>query len=197
MNPNRRTAVRSVLFPAVVLSAVSALSAVHPSRAAAQGGKEQVARYLDAQQARFANVAHQIWTFAEVGYQEEKSSALLQQQLKDAGFDIESGVAGMPTAARRAQNALQALNDKLYRLEERPVQYRARAGQDLIAWRTGVDSKLARLVTFTSMADAPPTQGQRELLGRLIQVIQQHADAVSQVEKKEFAAIRSMARSQR
>lgn len=39
-----------------------------------------------------------IWKFAEVGFQETKSSALLQQQLKAAGFTIEAGVAGMPTA---------------------------------------------------------------------------------------------------
>ena len=30
----------------------------------------------------------QIWAFAEVGYQEEKSSALLQQQLRAAGFQV-------------------------------------------------------------------------------------------------------------
>jgi aminobenzoyl-glutamate utilization protein B len=40
----------------------------------------------------------QIWDYAEVGYQEEKSSALLQQQLRDAGFSVVAGVAGMPTA---------------------------------------------------------------------------------------------------
>ena len=40
----------------------------------------------------------QIWDFAEVGYKEEKSTALLQQTLKENGFTIESGVAGMPTA---------------------------------------------------------------------------------------------------
>lgn len=39
-----------------------------------------------------------IWKFAEVGFQETKSSALLQQQLKAAGFTVEAGVAGMPTA---------------------------------------------------------------------------------------------------
>lgn len=68
------------------------------SPAAAQAPKDQVVRYLDAERDRFAGVAHQIWSFAEVGYQEDKSSALLQQQLKDAGFTIETGVAGMPTA---------------------------------------------------------------------------------------------------
>lgn len=97
MSPDRRARSQSVRSLAVVASAVSAFSAVNPSRSVAQAGKEQVARYLDAQQGRFANVAHQIWTFAEVGYQEEKSSALLQQQLQDAGFTIQSGVAGMPT----------------------------------------------------------------------------------------------------
>ena len=39
-----------------------------------------------------------IWKFAEVGFQETKSSTLLQQQLKAAGFTVEAGVAGMPTA---------------------------------------------------------------------------------------------------
>lgn len=43
-------------------------------------------------------VAHQIWDYAEVGYQETKSSALLQSELKSAGFEVEAGVAGIPTA---------------------------------------------------------------------------------------------------
>lgn len=42
--------------------------------------------------------ALQIGQFAEVGFQETNSSRLLQERLKNAGFEIESGVAGMPTA---------------------------------------------------------------------------------------------------
>ena len=38
---------------------------------------------------RYADVAKQIWGFAEVGYQETKSSALLQQQLRAAGFTVQ------------------------------------------------------------------------------------------------------------
>lgn len=53
---------------------------------------------LDARQRQYAEVAQRIWGFAEVGYQEEKSSALLQDQLKAAGFRIAAGVAEMPTA---------------------------------------------------------------------------------------------------
>lgn len=47
---------------------------------------------------RLGQVAKQIWDLAEVGYQEHKSSALLQAELKKAGFKVEAGVAGMPTA---------------------------------------------------------------------------------------------------
>jgi aminobenzoyl-glutamate utilization protein B len=41
--------------------------------------------------------ARQIWGFAEVGYQEKKSSALLAEQLRKAGFEVTMGVAGEPT----------------------------------------------------------------------------------------------------
>ena len=63
--------------------------------------------------------------------------------------------------------AMKDLNDKLYPLEERLVQYRARAGEDLINYPTGIDSKLARLIDFASMADAPPTDGEQDLLKRM------------------------------
>lgn len=42
--------------------------------------------------------ALQIWDYAEVGYKEVKSAALHVQHLKDAGFSVETGVAGIPTA---------------------------------------------------------------------------------------------------
>ncbi len=44
------------------------------------------------------DTALQIWKFAELGYQETQSSALLQQRLKAAGFEIKTGVAGEPTS---------------------------------------------------------------------------------------------------
>jgi len=53
---------------------------------------------LDARKDQYAAVARQIWDYAELGFQEEKSSALLQKTLADAGFVVEKGVAGMPTA---------------------------------------------------------------------------------------------------
>jgi aminobenzoyl-glutamate utilization protein B len=43
-------------------------------------------------------IARSIWAWAEVGYQEVQSSALLQKELAAAGFTVEAGVAGIPTA---------------------------------------------------------------------------------------------------
>ncbi len=39
-----------------------------------------------------------IWEYAEIGLQERKSAALLVEHLTEAGFAVETGVAGMPTA---------------------------------------------------------------------------------------------------
>jgi aminobenzoyl-glutamate utilization protein B len=43
-------------------------------------------------------VATNIWKLAELGYKEGKSANLLQSMLKEEGFTIETGVAGIPTA---------------------------------------------------------------------------------------------------
>ena len=63
-----------------------------------QTSKQAVIKSIDEKNELYSATAKKIWEFAEVGYQEEKSSALLQQTLKDAGFSIEAGVAGEPTA---------------------------------------------------------------------------------------------------
>lgn len=46
----------------------------------------------------YKKIALQIWDYAEVGYKEVKSSALLQKTLSDAGFTVKPGVADIPTA---------------------------------------------------------------------------------------------------
>src|ERR1700735_5126950 len=46
----------------------------------------------------FGEVSKQIWSTPELGFHENKSSALLQKELKAAGFEVQSGVANMPTA---------------------------------------------------------------------------------------------------
>ena len=68
------------------------------SSAVAQSRLEGPAARVDAHAAQLETAALRIWDLAEVGYQEIESSRVLQQQLRDAGFAVEAGVAGMPTA---------------------------------------------------------------------------------------------------
>src|SRR5690606_25513881 len=44
------------------------------------------------------DVNKQIWQFAEVGLEEHRSSKLLQEKAKAAGFEVKAGISGMPTA---------------------------------------------------------------------------------------------------
>jgi aminobenzoyl-glutamate utilization protein B len=54
--------------------------------------------FLDARYSQTTEIAKTLWEYAEVGYQEDKSSELLQSTLAAEGFTIEAGVAGIPTA---------------------------------------------------------------------------------------------------
>jgi aminobenzoyl-glutamate utilization protein B len=60
--------------------------------------KKKVLARIQQQESHYSAIAQKIWNFAEVGYKEKQSSALLQETLKQAGFTIESSVAGIPTA---------------------------------------------------------------------------------------------------
>ncbi len=77
------------LASSVVLSAILA---------AQVGDTRSVLASIDAKAATYTDIAMKIWSFAEVGYQETRSSALLQEQLKGAGFAVTAGVAEIPTA---------------------------------------------------------------------------------------------------
>lgn len=70
-----------------------------PTAAQAQDGDQaKILAEIDARYDETASVARQIWEWAEVGYQEEKASGLLQQSLRAQGFSIKKGVAEIPTA---------------------------------------------------------------------------------------------------
>ena len=60
--------------------------------------KQVVMDYLDQHSAGFSELAMSIWDYAELGYLEMRSSALLQKTLQQAGFEVESNIAGIPTA---------------------------------------------------------------------------------------------------
>jgi aminobenzoyl-glutamate utilization protein B len=46
----------------------------------------------------YKKIALSIWDYAELGYKENKSSALLENTLKDNSFTVEAGVAAIATA---------------------------------------------------------------------------------------------------
>jgi aminobenzoyl-glutamate utilization protein B len=66
--------------------------------AQAPAGPTSLIESIESRRAHYEEIATQIWDLAEVGYQEVRSSALLQAELASAGFAVERGVAGMPTA---------------------------------------------------------------------------------------------------
>ena len=75
-----------------------ALGGLATSVAGSAQSQDSVAQSVESRRSHYADIAKQIWDLAEVGYQEERSSQLLQAELESAGFDVRSGVAGMPTA---------------------------------------------------------------------------------------------------
>lgn len=83
-----------------ILSSAVFLTAAHAQEpeAAAPPAKADVLAAIDARYAETEDIAMKLWEWAEVGYQEEKSSGLMQETLAAAGFEIEKGVAGIPTA---------------------------------------------------------------------------------------------------
>lgn len=78
--------------------AASAVLLTAPCVLIAQTKKADVHARVDATKSTYDEIALKIWDWAEIGFRETKSSALLQAQLGREGFAVESGVAGMPTA---------------------------------------------------------------------------------------------------
>ena len=64
----------------------------------AQSKYKSILNDIDKNKETYSDIAQQIWSFAEMGYQEEKSSKPLQKTLEQEGFQIEVGVAEIPTA---------------------------------------------------------------------------------------------------
>jgi aminobenzoyl-glutamate utilization protein B len=60
--------------------------------------KNESIKNIDSKYTDYKKIALQIWEYAELGYQEVKSADLHQQSLKNAGFNVQPGVADIPTA---------------------------------------------------------------------------------------------------
>jgi aminobenzoyl-glutamate utilization protein B len=81
----------SFLFGFLLINASRAAEPLRPSQKLAVAD-------IDDRQKELNAVNKAIWEFAEVGLEETKSSALLVEKAKAAGFKVRTGVADMPTA---------------------------------------------------------------------------------------------------
>ena len=79
---------------------VSSSSAEEPSQAKNQFRPAQLTalKHVEKNSQLIRDVNRSIWNYAEVGLQETKSSALLVSKLREAEFDVQTGVADIPTA---------------------------------------------------------------------------------------------------
>lgn len=57
-----------------------------------------IVRQLDSNTERYSKIAREIWENPELGYLEFTSSQILIDELKSAGFNVETAVAGLPTS---------------------------------------------------------------------------------------------------
>ena len=108
-----------------------------------------ILKALDAKADLYTDIARQIWDFAELGFQESKSSALLQKTLADAGFAVEAGVAGMPTAFTASYGSGQA-GRRHHRRVRRPARLSRRRPATQRAVRCGTAPRATPAVTTCS-----------------------------------------------
>lgn len=62
--------------------------------------REELLRVADGLQKRLTDLSDDIYRNPELGLKEERTTAKMQAVLREAGFTVESGIAGMPTAFR-------------------------------------------------------------------------------------------------
>jgi len=90
----RRTVLLSLALYSILLLTGFVVSAQQADTSIKTRTMEDIGAHYDV----YKKIALQIWDYAEVGYKEVKSSALLQKTLSDAGFAVKAGVAEIPTA---------------------------------------------------------------------------------------------------
>jgi aminobenzoyl-glutamate utilization protein B len=85
-----------LIFP---MAALPRAQAQTPAKAKVSKEKQRVFDFLGKPETieRFGTISDSIWSYAELGLQEFKSSKLLADTLEQAGFTVERGLAGMPT----------------------------------------------------------------------------------------------------
>ena len=85
-------------FFALMALLVFLFTAIPATAQSQEGAKDAAVAWIDGNAETLKRVNRNIWSYAETGLKEFKSSRELINLLKDNGFTVEEGVAGMPTA---------------------------------------------------------------------------------------------------
>jgi aminobenzoyl-glutamate utilization protein B len=166
---------RSPWFAAVATIALCASVSASAAELSADSEAKLIGS-VDAYAPRISDVALKIWAAPELGYQETKTSALLQAELRAAGFAIEAGVAGMPTTfvARAGTSdgpviAILAEMDALPGMSQEAVPDRAPIAGQLAGHACGHHlfgtGAVASAVAIKSWLEATGTKGQIRVYG--------------------------------
>jgi hypothetical protein len=92
---------------------------------------------------------------------------------------------------RRLTQAAELLDNKLYAIEERLTQFRAKEVQDLSNYGNAVDDKLANLMDVAGRADVRPTKSEYDVLNYMSGELKQREESLETVRKTEWAPFAS------
>lgn len=86
-----------LLLATTAFAAATAQTEINP-KIKNEKDKQFIVGEIDKHAAEYKKISRNIWGYAELGFNETRSTAELQDLLKRNGFTIETGVSGMPTA---------------------------------------------------------------------------------------------------
>ncbi len=92
---------RNCLAAGLVIACGFAISPARASEATEEDAavlKGEAIEEVASRTALIDDLASELWRFAELALEEQRSAQLLMSRLDEAGFAVEAGVAGMPTA---------------------------------------------------------------------------------------------------
>ncbi len=133
--------------------------------------KKLLEEYIEGRKSAFEQVADQIWGFAETDYEEVQSAQLLEDFLEAEGFQVETGIGGIPTAFRATAgsgapviaflgeyDALPGLSQEADQTVERPCMVQGSGhgcGHNMLA--TGALEAACALKNYLKAAELPGT----------------------------------------
>ena len=94
---NKNITLTLLFFSSALIGSMAQKKEINP-KVKPDKQKQFVQSDIEMKSSGYKKVAKSIWGYAELGFQETKSSGLLQEVLKKEGFSVEAGVSGMPTA---------------------------------------------------------------------------------------------------